>query len=70
MDRKNFYSSSLAAASGVDTVLLIRNSRTIARATIQYTSIAKRVVHSKILPCTVVLGKTARNGAVNGQVRA
>jgi hypothetical protein len=59
-------SSSLTAASGVETVLLITKSLMTPQAITQYTIIAKSVVHSKTLLSTEVLEKTARNGAVNG----
>ena len=67
---RDYFFSSSAAASDVDTVLLIKNSLTIEYAIIQYTSIAKSVVHSKVLSCIIVFENTALKGAVNGHVIA
>src|SRR3989344_5551067 len=60
------FSSSFAAASGVDTVLLMRKSLMMPHAMSQYTSMARSVVHSKILPSTRVMRKTLKNGAAKG----
>lgn len=64
-----FTYASLLAASGVETVLPIKNSFTIPQATSPYTAIAKSVVHSNKLPSTWLTRKTVENTAVNGYVR-